>query len=123
PPPPCSGCLRPLGTCGSGPACGVSGCWDFHDSGCGWALNWAHADTRRVATPHPASSIRRPNINPGYVARRERPVSLPRVSSMTITVLVPDDFGMSALAGIDGVELVRFDPAQPLPPGAERADV
>ncbi|MFL6141730.1 MAG: 2-hydroxyacid dehydrogenase [Labedaea sp.] len=42
---------------------------------------------------------------------------------MAITVLVPDDFGMSALAGIDGVELVRYHPKQPLPPEADRAQV
>ena len=42
---------------------------------------------------------------------------------MAITVLVPDDFGMSALAGIEGVELVRFDARQPLPPEAVEADV
>src|SRR5436190_23970779 len=42
---------------------------------------------------------------------------------MAITVLVPDDFGMSALAGIDGVELVRYHPKQPLPAEAERAEV
>ena len=42
---------------------------------------------------------------------------------MAITVLVPDDFGMSALAGIEGVELVRFHRGQPLPPEAERAQV
>jgi phosphoglycerate dehydrogenase-like enzyme len=42
---------------------------------------------------------------------------------MAITVLVPDDFGMSALAGIEGVELVRFDPRQPLPPEAAKAEV
>jgi phosphoglycerate dehydrogenase-like enzyme len=42
---------------------------------------------------------------------------------MAITVLVPDDFGMSALSGIEGVELVRYDMRQPLPPEAERAQV
>jgi phosphoglycerate dehydrogenase-like enzyme len=42
---------------------------------------------------------------------------------MATTVLVPDDFGMSALAGLEGVELVRYDHAQPLPPQAERAEV
>ncbi|HEV2782155.1 MAG TPA: NAD(P)-dependent oxidoreductase [Actinophytocola sp.] len=42
---------------------------------------------------------------------------------MAITVLVPDDFGMAALSGIDGVELVRFDLDRPLPPEAERAEV
>ena len=42
---------------------------------------------------------------------------------MAITVLVPDDYGMSVLAGIDGVELIRFDLGKPLPPGGERAQV
>ena len=42
---------------------------------------------------------------------------------MTITVLVPDDFGMSVLSGIDGVEPVRFDANQPLPPQAAHAEV
>lgn len=42
---------------------------------------------------------------------------------MTITVLVPDDDGMSALAGIEGVELVRFDAREPLPPGGAQAEV
>jgi phosphoglycerate dehydrogenase-like enzyme len=42
---------------------------------------------------------------------------------MAITVLVPDEFGMSALSGIEGVELVRFDAHEPLPPEAERAEV
>lgn len=42
---------------------------------------------------------------------------------MTITVLVPDDFGMAALSGIDGVELIRFDLEAPLPEHAKDADV
>src|SRR2546426_6867354 len=42
---------------------------------------------------------------------------------MTITVLVPDEFGMSALSAIEGVELVRYDAREPLPPQAERAEV
>jgi phosphoglycerate dehydrogenase-like enzyme len=42
---------------------------------------------------------------------------------MAITVLVPDDFGMSALSRIEGVELVRYDVRQPLPAEAERAQV
>jgi phosphoglycerate dehydrogenase-like enzyme len=42
---------------------------------------------------------------------------------MTITVLVPDDYGMSALSGIDGVELIRFNPNGPLSPQAAQADV
>jgi phosphoglycerate dehydrogenase-like enzyme len=48
---------------------------------------------------------------------------MPRVSGMTITVLVPDDYGMSVLSEVDGVEPVRFDMNEPLPPEAERADV
>jgi phosphoglycerate dehydrogenase-like enzyme len=42
---------------------------------------------------------------------------------MAIIVLVPDDFGMSALAGIEGVELLRYDVGKPLPPRAEEAQV
>jgi phosphoglycerate dehydrogenase-like enzyme len=42
---------------------------------------------------------------------------------MAITVLVPDDFGMTALFGIEGVELVRFDARKPLPPEAAKAEV
>lgn len=42
---------------------------------------------------------------------------------MTITVLVPDDYGMSALAGIEGVSLVQFDAREPLPPEALGAEV
>jgi phosphoglycerate dehydrogenase-like enzyme len=42
---------------------------------------------------------------------------------MTITVLVPDDYGMSALAGIEGVRLIQFDAREPLPPGGEQAEV
>lgn len=42
---------------------------------------------------------------------------------MTITVLVPDEQGEAALAGIDGVEAVRYDPGAALPAGAERAEV
>ncbi|HEU5470156.1 MAG TPA: 2-hydroxyacid dehydrogenase [Actinophytocola sp.] len=42
---------------------------------------------------------------------------------MAITVLVPDDYGMSVLAGIENIELVRYDLAAPLPPEAARAEV
>src|SRR5439155_26132016 len=42
---------------------------------------------------------------------------------MTITVLVPDEFGMSALSAIEGVGLVRYDAREPLPPQAEHAEV
>ncbi|WP_312872929.1 2-hydroxyacid dehydrogenase [Kibdelosporangium persicum] len=42
---------------------------------------------------------------------------------MPITVLVPDDHGMSVLAGLDGVRAVRFEVGEPLPPGAEQAEV
>nr|CTQ92240.1 D-3-phosphoglycerate dehydrogenase (EC 1.1.1.95) [Kibdelosporangium sp. MJ126-NF4] len=42
---------------------------------------------------------------------------------MPITVLVPDDHGMSALSELDGVTAVRFEVGQPLPDGAELAEV
>jgi phosphoglycerate dehydrogenase-like enzyme len=38
---------------------------------------------------------------------------------VTITVLVPDEHGEAALAGIDGITLVRYDPAAPFPTDAE----
>lgn len=38
---------------------------------------------------------------------------------MTITVLVPDEQGVAALAGIDGIAVVRYDPREPLPTDAE----
>ncbi|MCA1655738.1 MAG: phosphoglycerate dehydrogenase, partial [Pseudonocardiaceae bacterium] len=41
---------------------------------------------------------------------------------MTITVLVPDEVGETALAGVDGLEVVRFAAADPLP-AADRAEV
>jgi phosphoglycerate dehydrogenase-like enzyme len=43
-----------------------------------------------------------------------------------ITVLVPDDLGAAALAGIDGVRALVYDatdPGKPLPPGAADAEV
>ncbi|MFC0109149.1 2-hydroxyacid dehydrogenase [Kibdelosporangium aridum] len=42
---------------------------------------------------------------------------------MPITVLVPDDHGMSVLAELPGVRPVRFEVGEPLPPGAGQADV
>ena len=48
---------------------------------------------------------------------------MPRLGGVTITVLVPDDYGMSVLAGIEGVELIRYEAGKPLPPGGERAQV
>ncbi|ALG13138.1 2-hydroxyacid dehydrogenase [Kibdelosporangium phytohabitans] len=42
---------------------------------------------------------------------------------MPITVLVPDDHGMSALAELDGVTPLRFELGEPLPPGAADAEV
>jgi phosphoglycerate dehydrogenase-like enzyme len=42
---------------------------------------------------------------------------------VTITVLVPDEYGVSALAGMEGVEAVVYDPDRPLPPQAEQAQV
>lgn len=42
---------------------------------------------------------------------------------MGVTVLVPDEAGVAALAGIDGVTAVRYDMAEPLPPEAAHAEV
>lgn len=45
---------------------------------------------------------------------------------MTITVVVPDEEGVSALAGLSGVEVVNWDPAdedQQVPAAAERAEI
>lgn len=42
---------------------------------------------------------------------------------MTITVLVPDEKGVSALAGVSGVEAVVYDRERPLPARAEHARV
>jgi phosphoglycerate dehydrogenase-like enzyme len=45
---------------------------------------------------------------------------------VTITVLVPDEQGVAALSGIDGIRTLVFDatdPAAPLPSGAEAAEV
>ncbi|HEV3356559.1 MAG TPA: 2-hydroxyacid dehydrogenase [Pseudonocardiaceae bacterium] len=42
---------------------------------------------------------------------------------MTITVLVPTEMGLTALADVDGVEALRYQPGEPLPPGAEKATV
>ena len=42
---------------------------------------------------------------------------------MPIDVLVPDDQGMAALSGLEGVRPVRFLPGDPLPPGADQAEV
>ncbi|HJP78585.1 MAG TPA: 2-hydroxyacid dehydrogenase [Pseudonocardiaceae bacterium] len=42
---------------------------------------------------------------------------------MTITVLVPNEAGLAALADVDGVEAVRYQAGKPLPPGAEKAKV
>jgi len=44
----------------------------------------------------------------------------------SITVLVPDELGVEALSGIDGVRVLAYDatdPGAPLPPGAEDAEV
>ena len=38
---------------------------------------------------------------------------------MTITVLVPDEHGVTALAGVEGITVVRYDPAAPPPTDAE----
>lgn len=42
---------------------------------------------------------------------------------MTVTVLVPDDYGLAALSRVDGVHALRFTPGEPLPEGAEKTEV
>jgi phosphoglycerate dehydrogenase-like enzyme len=42
---------------------------------------------------------------------------------VTITVLVPDDSGMAALSGVDGVRPVRYQVGQPWPAAAASASV
>ncbi|MDX8145544.1 2-hydroxyacid dehydrogenase [Lentzea sp. BCCO 10_0061] len=42
---------------------------------------------------------------------------------VTLTVLVPDDFGVQALSQVDGVRPVRYVPGEPLPSGARDAEV
>jgi phosphoglycerate dehydrogenase-like enzyme len=42
---------------------------------------------------------------------------------MTVTVLVPDDEGVSALSELDGVRAVRYTLGEPLPPEAAKAEV
>jgi phosphoglycerate dehydrogenase-like enzyme len=42
---------------------------------------------------------------------------------VSITVLVPEELGVEALAGVDGVRALRYEPGAPLPGGAERARV
>ncbi|MEU0543248.1 2-hydroxyacid dehydrogenase [Nocardia sp. NPDC005978] len=42
---------------------------------------------------------------------------------MTVTVLVPDDYGLAALSRVDGVRALRFSPGKPLPDGAEKAEI
>jgi phosphoglycerate dehydrogenase-like enzyme len=45
------------------------------------------------------------------------------VCLVTLTVLVPDDFGVQALSQVDGVRPVRYTPGQPLPAEATDAEV
>src|SRR5699024_9142099 len=45
------------------------------------------------------------------------------VVDMTVTVLVPDEAGMTALGEVDGVRPVRYDPQQDLPAEAAHAEV
>lgn len=45
------------------------------------------------------------------------------VTPMTVTVLVPNDAGLAALADIEGVRAVRYDSSEPLPPEAAHAEV
>jgi len=45
------------------------------------------------------------------------------MGAMAITVLVPDDEGMTALSEVDGVRGVRYVPGEPLPDAAAEAEV
>ncbi|MFI6998594.1 2-hydroxyacid dehydrogenase [Nocardia sp. NPDC050175] len=42
---------------------------------------------------------------------------------MAVIVLVPDDYGVAALSGIDGVQPLRYNAGEALPDGAEHAEV
>lgn len=42
---------------------------------------------------------------------------------MAITVLIPEDEGMTALTGVDGVHPVKYEPGLPLPAAAAEAEV
>ncbi|MFG1795092.1 2-hydroxyacid dehydrogenase [Nocardia sp. NPDC049149] len=42
---------------------------------------------------------------------------------MAVIVLVPDDHGVTALSGIDGVQPLRYQHGEPFPDGAEQAEV
>ncbi|MEV6772407.1 2-hydroxyacid dehydrogenase [Nocardia sp. NPDC051030] len=42
---------------------------------------------------------------------------------MTVTVLVPDSYGLSAISKLAGTRAVRFKPGDPLPIGADEAEV
>jgi hypothetical protein len=42
---------------------------------------------------------------------------------MTLSVLVPDQQGVAALARLDNVRPVRYDPAGPLPGEADEAEI
>lgn len=42
---------------------------------------------------------------------------------MTVTVLVPDDYGLAAVSRLDGVRALRFHIGEPLPAGAEDAEI
>jgi phosphoglycerate dehydrogenase-like enzyme len=42
---------------------------------------------------------------------------------VTLTVLVPDEFGVKALSDVDGLRPVQYQPGEPLPPEAAEAEV
>ncbi|CAM4387466.1 2-hydroxyacid dehydrogenase [Nocardia ninae] len=42
---------------------------------------------------------------------------------MAVIVLVPDDYGFEVLSGIDGIQPLRYEAGEPLPEGAEHAEV
>lgn len=45
------------------------------------------------------------------------------LACMAVIVLVPDDYGITAMSGIDGVRPMRYHPGEPLPDGSEHAEV
>jgi phosphoglycerate dehydrogenase-like enzyme len=55
--------------------------------------------------------------------RRELPDELPEEERMTVTILVPSDEGRAALAGLDNVSLVVYDPDEAMPGEAVDAEV
>jgi phosphoglycerate dehydrogenase-like enzyme len=59
---------------------------------------------------------------PHHVAAR-RPGGVAYRRGVTITVLVPGEWGVTALSGVDGVRPVRYEVGEPWPDGAQDAQV